>query len=191
MLILCSFRYEDDDLVPIRMNIMWFIVGLLSITILVLNIMVSLLMNSYWLKNIIHLSFSTEIHVFPLTFFWRIRPHVLIIDKNTQFSSRNNSHKLPLPYDGGSKISIDVINEANTLRDLVNEYLSFTVGSEIFLLNKFVRMTGGCFVTVISLVDNELFMTKYPPVSNTIIFNIDMKVNNNNGVWMKLQRQKR
>ena len=125
MLILCSFRYEDDDLVPIRMNIMWFIVGLLSITILVLNIMVSLLMNSYWLKNIIHLSFSTEIHVFPLTFFWQIRPHVLIIDKNTQSSSRNNSHELLLPlsdmlyqYDRGSKLSIDVINKVNILRVL-------------------------------------------------------------------------
>ena len=89
-------------------------------------------------------------------------------------------------YEVGSKLSIDVINKANVLRALVNEYLSSTVGSEMFLLNKFVRMTGGHFVTVISLDDNELFMTQYPPVTNTIISNVDMKVNNNNGVSMKV-----
>ena len=79
-------------------------------------------------------------------------------------------------YDGGSKISIDVINKANILRALVKEYLSSTIGNEMFLLNKFVRKTGGYFVIVISLDDNELFMTKCPPVTHTIIFNIDMKL---------------
>ena len=80
-----------------------------------------------------------------------------------------------------------MINEANVLRTLVNEYVSSTVGSEILLLNKSVRMTAGHFVTVISLDDKELIMTKCPPVIYTIIFNLDMKVNNNNGVMMKLQ----
>ena len=79
-----AFRYEDDNFVPIRMNVMSFLIGLLSITILVLEIIISTLLNSYWLKNVIHLSFSTEIEVFPLTFFWRIRPHVIIIDLKTQ-----------------------------------------------------------------------------------------------------------
>ena len=85
-------------------------------------------------------------------------------------------------YDGGSKPLIDVIDEAKALRALVNEYLSSTVVSELFLLNKFVWITGGHFVTVISLDDNELIMTKFPPVTNIIIFKVDMKVNNNNGV---------
>ena len=48
-------------------------------------------------------------------------------------------------YDGGSKVSIDVINETNALRALENEYSLYTVGSEMFILNKFVRMTGGKF----------------------------------------------
>ena len=86
------------------------------------------------------------------------------------------------------KRSIDVINEANVLRALVNEYLSSTIGCELFLLNKFVRMAGGHVVTVISLDDNELIITKYPPVTNTIIFKVDMKANNNNGVSIELQR---
>ena len=79
-------------------------------------------------------------------------------------------------YDGDSKLSIDVINNINALRALVNEYLLSTVGSEMFLLNKFVRMTGGHFVTVIFLDDNDLFMIKYPPVIDTILLNIDMKL---------------
>ena len=91
-------------------------------------------------------------------------------------------------YDGGFKLSIDVINDTNALRALVNEYLSSTVGSEMFLWNKFVRVNGGHFVTVTSLDNNKLFITKYPPVTDRIIFNVDMKVNNNNGVTMKLQR---
>ena len=74
------------------------------------------------------------------------------------------------------KLSIDVINNANALRSLVNEYALSTVGSELFLLNKFVRMSGGYFVTVISLDDNELFMTKCPPDTDIILFNIDMKL---------------
>ena len=79
-----------------------------------------------------------------------------------------------------------MINEANALRALVNQYLSSMVSSEMSLLNKFVRMTGGHFVTVISLDDNEPIMTKYSPVTNTIFFKVDMKVNNTNGVSMKL-----
>ena len=49
-------------------------------------------------------------------------------------------------------------------------------------------MNGGHFVTVTSLDNNELFMTKCLPVTDTIIFKVDMKVNNNNGVTIKLQR---
>ena len=37
-------------------------------------------------------------------------------------------------------------------------------------------MSGGYFVTVISLDDNELFMTKCPPDTDIILFNIDMKL---------------
>ena len=37
-------------------------------------------------------------------------------------------------------------------------------------------MTGGHFVTVISLDDNQLFMIKHPPVIDTILLNIDMKL---------------
>ena len=91
-------------------------------------------------------------------------------------------------YDRGSKISIDVINDTNALRALANEYLSSTVGSEMFLWKKIVRVNGGHLVTVTSLDNNELFMTKFPPVTDKIIFNVDMKVNNNNGMTMKLQR---
>ena len=91
-------------------------------------------------------------------------------------------------YDGDSKLSINMINDTKALQALVNEYLSSKVGSEMFLWNKFVRMNGGYFVTVTSLDNNELFMTKCPPVTNTIIFKVHMKVNNNNDVTMKLQR---
>ena len=144
-----AFRYVDDDLVPIWMNVIFFAIGLLSIAILILDITISTLINSYWLKYIIYLFFSTDNDVFPLTFFWRIRPHVLNIDKHTQYSSRINSHKLPLSlldilhkYDWGYKPSINVIKKTNALRALVNEYLSSTVGSEMSLLNKVVWMTG-------------------------------------------------
>ena len=89
-------------------------------------------------------------------------------------------------YDGDSKLSIDVINDTNVLRTLVKEHLSSTVGSEIFLWNKFVRVNGGHFVTVTSLDNDELFMTKCPPVTGRIIFNVDMTVDNNNGMMMKL-----
>ena len=81
-----------------------------------------------------------------------------------------------------------MINDTNAFRALVNDYLSSTIGSVLILWNKFVRMNGGYFVTVASLDDNELFMTKCPPVTDTIIFQVDMKVNNNNSVTMKLQR---
>ena len=51
---------------------------------------------------------------------------------------------------------MDVINEANVLPAIVNEYLSPTVDSELFILNKFVRIPVRLFVTVISSDDNEL-----------------------------------
>ena len=69
-----------------------------------------------------------------------------------------------------------MINEANASRALVNEYVSPTVDSELFLLNKFVRMSIVPFITVIYLDDNELLMTKSPAVTGTIIFKVDMKV---------------
>ena len=78
-----------------------------------------------------------------------------------------------------------MINEAKVLRVLVNEYLSSTAGSELLFLNKFVRMTGGHFVTVISLDDNEIIMTKCPSITIAIFFKVDLKVINNNSVTMK------
>ena len=158
------------------MNVRFFIINLSSIMVLDLDIMISTLLNSHGLINITHLSLAIEIDVIPLTFFCRVRPHVFIIDKKTQSSSRSNSHKLPISLYGGSKLQIDVINEANALRTLVYEYLSPTVDSEIFLLNKFERMPVGLFVTVISLYDNELLMTKIPAVAGTIILKVDMKL---------------
>ena len=89
-------------------------------------------------------------------------------------------------YDGYSKLYIDVINDTKALLTLVNEYLSSTVDSEMFLLNKFVRVNRGHFVTVTCLDNNKLFMTKCQPVIDRIIFKVDMKVNNNNGMTMKL-----
>ena len=74
-----------------------------------------------------------------------------------------------------------MINKDNALQAFVNEYLSSAVGSEMFLLSKFVRMTGGHFVTVISLDDNELFIIKCPSVTNTIMFNVDMKLTTTTG----------
>ena len=91
-------------------------------------------------------------------------------------------------YDGGFKLSIDVINDTNALRALVNEYLPSTVGSEMFLRNKFVLMNRKHFVAATSLNNNKLFMMKYPLVTDTIIFKVDIKVNNTNGVTMTLQR---
>ena len=119
--------------------------------------------NSYWLNNASHLRRSIVYDDFPLVIFWRIRPHVLIIDKKTYFYNLNNSHKLPTPfseslyqYDGGSKLSIDVISGINTLRALVKEYLSSTIGRVTLLWRNFVRTKRRHFVTVSSLDDNEL-----------------------------------
>ena len=56
------------------------LVNLSSITILVLDILISTLLNSYWLINIIHLSLAIEIDDFLLTFFCQITPHVFVID---------------------------------------------------------------------------------------------------------------
>ena len=60
-------------------------------------------------------------------------------------------------------------NEANALQALVNKYLPPTVDSELFLLNKFIGMPVGPFVTVIPLDDNELLMTKSASITDTII----------------------
>ena len=81
-----TFRYEIDDLFPIRMNVRFFIINLSSIMVLDLDIMISTLLNSHGLINITHLSLAIEIDVIPLS---RIRPHVFIIDKkNTIFKSK-------------------------------------------------------------------------------------------------------
>ena len=113
------------------------------------------------------------------------------IDKIKYFSSLSNAQKLPAPlsdklyqYDCGSKLSIDVIREAKILRALVNEYLSSTTRSELLLLNKFV-----CWhlVTVISLSNDELLMTKYWLITNIILFNIDTKLSTTIA-WRWLQR---
>ena len=90
--------------------------------------------------------------------------------------------------DGFSKLSIDEISDTNALQALVKEYLSPTIGCGMLLCHNFVRTKRGHFVTVSSLDDNELFMTKCPYFSERIIFKVEMKVNNNNGVTMKLQR---
>ena len=90
--------------------------------------------------------------------------------------------------DGGFKLSIDVISDTNALRALVKEYLSSTIGSGMLLCLNFVRTNRWHFVTVSSLDDNELFMTKCRYFNGIIVLNVDMKVNNNNGVTMKLQR---
>ena len=138
-----TFVYADDYLVPIRMNVILFLVFLLSITLVNLDLDILTSHTSYWLKDAIYLTFSTIYEVFLLIVFWRIRPHVLIIDKKTHSSSLNNSHKLPIPLsdmlyqcDVCSKLSIDAINDTNTFRDLVKKYLSSMVGSGMFLLNK-------------------------------------------------------
>ena len=90
--------------------------------------------------------------------------------------------------DGGSKLLIDVISDTNALRTLVKEYLSSTIGSGMLLCLNFVRTKRGHFAIVSSLDDNELYMTKCPYLSGSIIFKVDTKVNNNNGTTMKLQR---
>ena len=112
--------------------------------------------------NITHFVLTQKIN-------WYISINFLLTDNTTcfyyrlkhTFSSLNNSRKLPLPlsdnlyqYDGDSKRSIHMINEAKALRALVNEYLSSTAGSKLLLSNKLAWMTGGHFVTVISLDDN-------------------------------------
>ena len=61
------------------------------------------------------------------------------------------------------------------------------IGSELLILNICVRMIGGHFVTVIPLGDIELLIIKLPPITHKFIFNINIKVNNNNGVTMKFQ----
>ena len=62
--------------------------------------------------------------------------------------------------DEGSKFSIDVIAVIKVLRFLVNECLLYTIGSGLLLLNNIIRTIGGHFVTVVSLDDNQLLITK-------------------------------
>ena len=90
--------------------------------------------------------------------------------------------------DGGFKLLIDVIRAAKALWVLINECLSYTIGSELLLLNNIVRRIGRHFVTFTSLGDNEQLMTKHRPIINTNLLNVDTTVNNNSGVTMKLQR---
>ena len=71
---------------------------------------------------------------------------------------------------------MDVINEANVLPAIVNEDLSPMVDSELFILNKFVRMPIGLFVAVISLNDNEVLITKRPVITDTNIFKVETKL---------------
>ena len=101
----------------------------------------------------------------------------------TQSSNLNNSHKLPIPlsdmlyqYDRCSKLYIDVINDTKALRTLVNEYLSSTVDSEMFLFNKFELRFAGPLLIVLSLDNNELVMINGPAITSRIIFNVDMKL---------------
>ena len=79
-------------------------------------------------------------------------------------------------YDGDSKLSIEEINKANALRALVNEYLSPTVDSEMFLFNKFELRFAGPLLTVLSLDNNELVMINGPAITSRIIFNVDVKL---------------
>ena len=158
-----GFVYEDDDLVPIRINVVYFLVILLSIITVNLEVDILTSHNSYRLNNAFHLTCSIIYDDSPLIIFWRIRPHVLIIDRNTYYSNLNNSHKLPIPLsdmlnqcDGGSKLSIGVISDAKALRALVKEYLPSTIGSGMLLCLNFVRTKRGHFVTVSSLDYDEL-----------------------------------
>ena len=66
--------------------------------------------------------------------------------------------------DGQFILSIDVIRAAKVLRVLANECLSYTIGSELLLLNNIERTIGQYFVTVASLGDNELLTTKCRPI---------------------------
>ena len=190
-----AFVYKDDDLVPIRMNVISFLLFLLPVTIVNLEVDISTSYTSYWLKNAFHLTCSPIYDIFPLINFWRIRPHVLIIDKKRHYYNLNNSHKLPIllsdmlyQCNGGSKLSIDMISGTNAFRALVKEYLLSTIGSGMLFCLNLVRTKRRLSVTVSSLDDNELFMTKCRYFNDRIIFKADMKVNKNKGVTMRLQR---
>ena len=165
------------------MNVISLLEFLLSVPTLTLYLLISTIDNSYWLIKEIHCFIIIDNIIFSFTFFWQIKPHVFNIDRNTQSLSLNNSQKLPTPLsntlyqnDGGSKLSINMICEAKVLRALVNEYLSSATGSELLLLNKFVWITGGHFVTVISLDDNELVIMNGPAITSINNFKVDMKL---------------
>ena len=93
--------------------------------------------------------------------------------------------------DGGCKLSIHAISDTNAFRALIKENLSSTGGSGLFLWNKLVQTKRRHFITVSSLDDNELSMTKCRYFNDRIVFKVDVKVNNNKSVTMKLQRQER
>ena len=92
---------------------------------------------------------------------------------------------------GYYKLSIGAISDTNAFRALVKDNLPSTGGSGLFLWNKFVRTKRRHFITVLSLDDNELFMTKFRYFNYRIIFKVEMKVNNNKSITMKLHRQER
>ena len=69
-------------------------------------------------------------------------------------------------YDGDSKLSIEEISKANALRALVNEQLSHTVDSEMFLFNKFELRFAGPLLTILSLDNNELVMINGPVITS-------------------------
>ena len=144
-----AFRYEDDDLFPIRMDVRFFLINLSSITVHVLDIMISILLNSYRLINIIHLSLAIEIDVIPFIFFCLIRPHVFIIDKKHNLQVEIIHINYFFHYHICYTNTMKVLNfELTWLRALVHEYVSPAVDSELFLLNKFVRKPVGLFVIV-------------------------------------------
>ena len=164
------------------MNTISLLDWLLLAATLTLDLIIPTLVNSYWLINKIYWSFTINTIIFPLTFFWRITPHVFSIDKNTYSSSLSISYKLTLilsdklyQHDGSSNFSIDVIIEDKVLLTHVKEYVSSTTCSEMLYLNKFVRTIGWHLVTVISLGNNELLKIKCRSITLTILFHIDMK----------------
>ena len=75
------FIYKDDDFFLIRMNIRFFLINLSSMTVLLLHIVISKLLNWYWVINIINLCFLIAIDVILLSLFCRIRQYVFILDK--------------------------------------------------------------------------------------------------------------
>ena len=72
-------------------------------------------------------------------------------------------------YDGWSKASIHMISEAKLFRVLVREYLPPTIGSELLLSYKLVWVIGRHFITQVSLEYNNRMISKYRPITETIV----------------------